>query len=78
MRPRSGPPTVAHMGAAGNAIELEAAGRTVRLSSPDKIYFPERGLTKRHVAEYYLAVADGIVRALRDRPTTLELSLIHI
>lgn len=60
------------MGAAGNAIELDAGGRTVRLSSPDKVYFPERGLTKRHVAEYYLAVAPGITRALRDRPTTLE------
>lgn len=60
------------MGAAGNAIELDAGGRTVRLSSPDKVYFPERGLTKRNVAEYYLAVAPGITRALRNRPTTLE------
>lgn len=63
---------MAHMGASGNAIELDAGGRTVRLSSPDKVYFPERGLTKLDVAQYYLAVADGITRALRNRPTTLE------
>ncbi|QEV44690.1 ATP-dependent DNA ligase [Streptomyces vinaceus] len=60
------------MGASGNAIELDAGGRTVRLSSPDKVYFPERGLTKLDVARYYLSVADGITRALRNRPTTLE------
>ncbi|CAM5277433.1 hypothetical protein SAVIM40S_07375 [Streptomyces avidinii] len=72
MRAGPGPPTVAHMGAVGIAIELDAGGRKVRLSSPDKVYFPERGLTKRHVAEYYLAVAPGITRALRNRPTTLE------
>ncbi|MFJ4930845.1 non-homologous end-joining DNA ligase [Streptomyces sp. NPDC088736] len=56
----------------GEAVELEAAGRTVRLSSPDKIFFPERGFTKLDLARYYLAVGDGILRALRDRPTTLE------
>ncbi|MCC0094969.1 non-homologous end-joining DNA ligase [Streptomyces flavotricini] len=60
------------MGASGNAIELDAGGRTVRLSSPDKVYFPERGLTKLDVAQYYLSVAGGIMRALRNRPTTLE------
>jgi DNA ligase D len=56
----------------GAAVEVEAGGRTVRLSSPDKIYFPERGFTKLDVARYYLAVGEGITRALRDRPTTLE------
>ncbi|MFB9390673.1 non-homologous end-joining DNA ligase [Streptomyces coeruleoprunus] len=56
----------------GNAVELEAGGRTVRLSNPDKVYFPERGFTKLDVARYFLAVGDGITRALRDRPTTLE------
>ncbi|MFG2478626.1 non-homologous end-joining DNA ligase [Streptomyces fagopyri] len=56
----------------GEAVELEAAGRTVRLSSPDKIFFPERGFTKLDLAQYYLAVGDGILRALRNRPTTLE------
>jgi DNA ligase D len=54
------------------AMELEAGGRTVRLSNPAKVYFPERGLTKLDIARYYLAVGDGIVRALRDRPTSLE------
>ncbi|WP_344324411.1 non-homologous end-joining DNA ligase [Kitasatospora putterlickiae] len=53
-------------------MELDVAGRTVRLSNPDKVYFPERGFTKRDVAEYYLAVADGVLRGLRDRPTTLQ------
>lgn len=61
--------TVARM---GDAVELEAGGRTVRLSSPDKIFFPERGFTKLDLARYYQAVAPGILRALRDRPTTLE------
>lgn len=56
----------------GAAVELEAGGRSVRLSNPDKVYFPERGFTKLDVARYYLAVGPGIVRALRDRPTTLE------
>ncbi|MFJ7494212.1 non-homologous end-joining DNA ligase [Streptomyces sp. NPDC097727] len=53
-------------------MELEADGRAVRLSSPDKVYFPEKGYTKRDVAEYFLAVGPGITRALRNRPTTLQ------
>ena len=52
--------------------ELEVAGRTVRVSSPDKVYFAERGLTKLDVVRYFLSVGDGILGALRDRPTTLE------
>lgn len=54
------------------AEEVEVAGQTVRLSNPDKVYFPARGFTKRDVFDYYRSVADGILRALRDRPTTLE------
>ncbi|MER5497136.1 MULTISPECIES: non-homologous end-joining DNA ligase [unclassified Streptomyces] len=53
-------------------MELEVDGRAVRLSHPDKVYFPEKGYTKRDVAEYFLAVGPGITRALRDRPTTLQ------
>jgi DNA ligase D len=54
------------------AVEYQVAGRTVRVSNPDRVYFPERGFTKRAVVEYYIAVGEGILRALRDRPTTLE------
>jgi DNA ligase D len=54
------------------AVEVEVAGRPVRLSSPDKICFPRKGYTKRDVFEYYLAVGDGIMRALGHRPTTLQ------
>ncbi|GAB3842775.1 hypothetical protein GCM10029963_16360 [Micromonospora andamanensis] len=54
------------------AEEIRVGRRTVRVSSPDKPYFPERGLTKLDVVRYFLAVGDGILRALRDRPTMLE------
>ncbi|MFC5724267.1 non-homologous end-joining DNA ligase [Streptomyces gamaensis] len=52
--------------------ELSVGGRTVRISHPEKVYFPERGFTKYDLARYYLTVGDGILRALKDRPTTLE------
>ncbi|WP_432763063.1 DNA polymerase domain-containing protein [Actinomadura xylanilytica] len=42
------------------------------MTNPDKVYFPEHGYTKRQLVEYYLAVGEGILRATRDRPTTLE------
>ena len=57
---------------AGSAIELEVGDRTVRLSNPDRIYFPARGETKLDLAQYYIAVGDGIVRALRERPCMLH------
>ncbi|MFF0875813.1 DNA polymerase domain-containing protein [Micromonospora aurantiaca (nom. illeg.)] len=54
------------------AQEIQVGERLVRVSSPDKPYFPERGLTKLDVISYFLSVGDGILRALRDRPTMLE------
>ncbi|MFF5719142.1 non-homologous end-joining DNA ligase [Streptomyces buecherae] len=54
------------------ALELTVGEHTVRVSHPDKVYFPERGFTKEDVVRYYLAVGAGVLRALRDRPTTLE------
>jgi DNA ligase D len=57
---------------AGDAVELEVGDRTVRLSSPDRVYFAARGETKLDLARYYLAVGDGIVRALRERPCMLH------
>ncbi|GHG52401.1 non-homologous end-joining DNA ligase [Streptomyces griseocarneus] len=54
------------------ALELTVGERTVRLSNPDKVYFPARGFTKYDLVRYYLSVGDGVLRALRERPTTLE------
>ena len=54
------------------AVELEIDDRVVRLSNPDRVYFPARGETKRDLADYYLSVRDGIVNALRERPCMLH------
>jgi DNA ligase D len=59
-------------GTAKNATEVEVAGRTVRLTNPDKVYFPAQGYTKGDVFSYYLSVGEGIFRSLRERPTTLQ------
>jgi DNA ligase D len=53
-------------------VELEVGDRTVRISNPDRVYFPARGETKLDLAKYYLAVSDGVVRALRERPCMLH------
>ncbi|WP_232549505.1 non-homologous end-joining DNA ligase [Propioniciclava soli] len=53
-------------------VVLDVGGRDVRISSPDRVYFPETGWTKLDVVQYYLAVGPGILRALRDRPTMLH------
>jgi DNA ligase D len=62
--------------AKSEAVMLDAGGRELRVSSADRVIFPatERTaeVTKLQVVEYYLAVEDGIMRALRERPTTLE------
>src|SRR3954463_12189259 len=55
---------------------VAAGGREVRVSSAGRVIFPATdrtpALTKLDIVEYYLAVEDGIMRALRRRPTTLE------
>ncbi len=53
-------------------VELEVGGRTVKVSNPDKVFFRKRGETKLDLVRYYLAVGDGIVRALYERPTQLK------
>lgn len=53
-------------------VELDVGGRTVRVSSPDRVVFPDRGLTKLDVVRYFVAVGEGILGALLHRPTTLE------
>ncbi len=58
--------------ASSPATELEVGGRSVRISNPDRVYFPQAGHTKLDLARYYLAVGDGIVNALRERPCMLH------
>ena len=50
--------------------EVEVAGRTVSISSPDRLILP--GVTKLDLARYYATVAPVMMTGLRDRPTTLE------
>ena len=62
---------------ASPAEELDVDGIAVRLSNPDKVYYPRLGAdggTKRHLVEYYRAVATegALLRALYDRPTHLQ------
>jgi DNA ligase D len=56
----------------GEAVEIAVAGRTVTISSPGKVMFPERGETKLDLANYYVAVGDALMRTVRDRPTLLQ------
>jgi DNA ligase D len=53
-------------------VDLEVGDRTVRITNPDRVYFPARGETKLDLARYYLSVGAGIVRALRERPCMLH------
>ncbi len=55
--------------ASGHAASDNVAG--VKLSHPDKPYFPEAGISKRDLAIFYDAIADRMVPYLRDRPLAL-------
>ncbi len=50
---------------------LEVAGREVAITNPGKVYFPEAGITKLEVVQYYLAVAEGALRGAGGRPNVL-------
>jgi DNA ligase D len=55
---------------------IDAGGRDLRVSNPDRVIFPPtdrtEAITKLDIVNYYLAVDEGIMRALGNRPTTLE------
>ena len=44
----------------------------MRITHPERVYFPATGATKLDLANYYLSVGDGIVRALRERPCMMH------
>jgi DNA ligase D len=52
--------------------ELDVAGREISVTSPDKVFFTERGETKLDLVEYYLAVAEPLMRAVGGRPTLMQ------
>jgi bifunctional non-homologous end joining protein LigD len=51
---------------------LELDGHEVKVSNPGKLYFTQAGITKLELVEYYLAVADGALRGVLDRPMALK------
>src|SRR6266545_1253834 len=51
---------------------LEVAGREVKITNPDKVFFPRTGHTKLDLVRYYLAVADGALRGVMRRPMALK------
>ena len=52
--------------------EIEIGGRTVRISNPDKVYFPRVGVTKGDLARYYVDCAEAVLNQIRERPCTLK------
>ena len=56
----------------GDPVVLDIDGFEVRISNPLRPYFSARGETKLDLANYYLSVGPGIVRALRERPCMLH------
>ena len=59
-------------GRKGDHTVLEVCGREVRLSNPGKVFFPQPGLTKLDLANYYLECEEAVVRHLRERPTVMK------
>jgi DNA ligase D len=55
-----------------DAEVLEVAGHQVRITSPGRVFFPERGDTKLDLARYYLAVAEPLMAAMGGRPVLLQ------
>ncbi|GAT10764.1 DNA polymerase domain-containing protein [Mycolicibacterium novocastrense] len=51
---------------------LEVEGHRVPISHPDKVVFPDIGVTKSDLMHYYLSVAEGALRGVRDRPMILK------
>src|SRR6059058_5669132 len=58
--------------AKGQQTVLEAAGREVVITNPDKVFFPRAGYTKLDLVKYYLSVAVGALRGIAGRPIVLK------
>ncbi len=58
--------------ARNDAVEIEVAGRSVRVSSPDRVFFPDDGVTKMGLVDYYRSVEGPLMSAMRGRPVLLQ------
>jgi DNA ligase D len=56
----------------GEHVMLEVSGRELRVSKPDKLYFPEPGFTKLDLVAYYIECEQAVVRHLSERPTVMK------
>jgi DNA ligase D len=54
------------------SVSLDVGGRQVEVTHPDKVVFPEPGISKLDLIRYYLAVADGALRGVAGRPMILK------
>src|SRR5687768_14653820 len=63
--------TLVPMAAASPSTVLTVAGHEVTVSNPDKVLFPEAGLTKLDLVHYYVEVAEGALRGAGGRPCVL-------
>lgn len=53
-------------------LEMEVGGRSVEVSSPDKVLFPDDGITKADLAGYYARIADTMLPHLDGRPISMH------
>jgi DNA ligase D len=60
------------MAAADDTRVVEIAGHEVPISHPDKVFFPRRGETKLDLVDYYVAMAEPLMRAMGGRPVLMQ------
>src|SRR5881227_3091382 len=58
--------------AKAETVEVDAAGRTLAISSPDKVFFADAGATKLDLVRYYQAVEEPLMAAMGGRPVLLQ------
>jgi bifunctional non-homologous end joining protein LigD len=54
------------------SIEIQAAGRSVTITNPNKVFFPVTGYTKLDIVNYFMSVADGALKGVMNRPMVLK------
>jgi bifunctional non-homologous end joining protein LigD len=52
--------------------QIKIGRRTVRISNPDKLMFPDLGISKRNLVDYYSAVAEVMLPEIKGHLLTLE------